>query len=599
MQFLISTHDKTDRTAEVAEILTKEGSCHLGEGDFYISNLVMPEETAIFGCGNKTHVILDESVQDGFIFRMQTLCTLKDMMLIGSETDITPCETVGTRHGIVWYGNYNKDRTDFPCRGSISGISAHGFAGGALTQSNTGYGTASGLNVSDCYFWNCDAGINIAYWSEFSRYTNVNTRGNYYGAVNNGGNNIFVNCCFDCNMIGMLMDNSQGQSPNSAHGSVVGCKFGHCGSNHGVGIRILSMKPGEVLSDCHLFYCRIEVENSYGIVFNNFNCGREESITVKGGGLVAFNNCTFGTPPYIKILDNKAVRFNNCFTRDGVIVDKPVLHPEVRPDWDPALLKWEGYIKPFRIFGNLYFIGTVPASTHLIDTGDGLVIIDPGYPFHLALVLHNMEELGFHVEDIKLIINTHGHYDHCGATKILQQLSGATTAVGRLDADYVNGKLDLTWARELGHVYNTPFESDYLLDNNRKLIVGNTEILCKSAPGHTPGTMAFFFNVTDGEKTYRAAMHGGIGDNTMRIEWLKKNGLSTETREQFIPAVMKFIDEPVDITLGNHCHNNDTVGKASRMTEEENPFIDPSEWKRMLTDRIESLQRIWAEEEKS
>ncbi len=597
MKLLTSTNDKTDRTAEVAELLAKEGSCRLGEGDFYIHDLVMPEKTAIFGCGNTTRVILDESVQDGFIFRMQTLCTLKDMMLVGSETEIELSETVGTRHGIVWYGNYNKDRTDFPCRGTVSGIHAHGFSGGALTQSNTGYATESGLNVSDCCFWNCCVGINIAYWSEFNRYTNINSGRNYYGVINNGGNNTFVNCSFSSNKLGMLMDNSQGQSPNNSHGGVVGCMFDHSDSNRGVGIRILSMKVGEVFDACQLFYSKIEVENSEGITFNNFNCGRNEGITVKGGGLVTFNHCTFSTTPHITIRDNENVFFHDCRTRSGAVVDKPVIDPSVRPDWDPALLKWEGYIKPFRIFGNLYFIGTVPASTHLIDTGDGLIIIDPGYPFHLALVLHNLEELGFRAEDIKLIINTHGHYDHCGATKVLQQLSGATTAVGRLDADYVNGKVDLTWARELGHIYNTPFEADILLDNNRKLTIGNTEILCKSAPGHTPGTMAFFFNVTDGEKTYRAAMHGGIGDNTMRIEWLKKNGLSTETREQFIPAVMKFIDEPVDITLGNHCHNNDTVGKASRMTEKENPFIDPTEWKRMLTDRIESLQRIWAEEQ--
>ena len=45
---------------------------------------------------------------------------------------------------------------------------------------------------------------------------------------------------------------------------------------------------------------------------------------------------------------------------------------------------WEGYVKPFQIFGNLYFVGTIPASTHLIDTGSGLIVIDPGYPQSLC-----------------------------------------------------------------------------------------------------------------------------------------------------------------------------------------------------------------------
>lgn len=243
---------------------------------------------------------------------------------------------------------------------------------------------------------------------------------------------------------------------------------------------------------------------------------------------------------------------------------------------------WEGYVKPFKIFGNLYFVGTEPASTHLIDTGDGLIVIDPGYPHTFEYVLCSMHELGFSEKDVKIIINTHGHIDHFGATKELVSLSGAKTYIGRPDADVANGKLPLSWANELGMEYTTAFEPDVLLDDGDVIKLGNTEILCKSAPGHTIGTMAFFFDVTDGKTTYKAAMHGGIGQNSMKNEYLLRYGLSLKTREMFTPAVMKFIDYPVDITLGNHCYNNDTVGKSLRMTKDFNPFIDKTEWKRFL-----------------
>ena len=244
---------------------------------------------------------------------------------------------------------------------------------------------------------------------------------------------------------------------------------------------------------------------------------------------------------------------------------------------------WEGTVKPFKIFGNLYFVGTIPASTHLIDTGDGLVIIDPGYPQSLYIVTENMHELGFSPKDIKYIVITHGHYDHLGAARALVELTGAKTFISKEDAPYADGSVDLTWAKELNTVYHEAFTPDVLLSDGDTVKLGNTEILCKSAPGHTPGPMAFFFNVTDGKRTLRAAMHGGVGRNSMTREFLDKYGLSTEAREKFVPAIDAMIDEHVDIHLGNHVGNNDTVGKSKLITDDFNPFIDDTAWKKFLT----------------
>lgn len=249
---------------------------------------------------------------------------------------------------------------------------------------------------------------------------------------------------------------------------------------------------------------------------------------------------------------------------------------------------WEGYVKPFRIFGNLYFVGTVPASTHLIDTGDGLIVIDPGYPQSLYLVINNICELGFKIKDIKYIVITHGHYDHLGAVKALKELTGAKTFIGKEDVTYANGKEDLTWAKELGAEYYEAFEPDVLISHNDVIELGNTKILIKDAPGHTPGAKAFFFDVTDGKTTLRAAMHGGVGMNSMKKSFLDKYGLSTDIREKFVPAIESFMDEKVDILLGNHVGNNDTVGKGSRITEDYNPFIDCTAWRSFL-ERVKSM----------
>ena len=170
---------------------------------------------------------------------------------------------------------------------------------------------------------------------------------------------------------------------------------------------------------------------------------------------------------------------------------------------------WEGYMEPFRIFGNLYFVGTKFVSSHIIDTGDGLILIDAQYPLSVYLLTEGMRKLGLDPHDIKYVLLSHGHYDHLGGAKAIAELSGAKTVLGRADRTYANGEEDLTWAKELGYQYFEAFEPDILIDDGYVLELGNTKVRCVHTPGHTPGVMSFFFDVTDGETTYTAGMFGG------------------------------------------------------------------------------------------
>ena len=71
-------------------------------------------------------------------------------------------------------------------------------------------------------------------------------------------------------------------------------------------------------------------------------------------------------------------------------------------------------MKPFSIFGNLYFVGNADVGSYLIDTGDGLILIDTAYPTTRALLVQSIWEAGFNPGDIKYILHTHGHFDHFG-----------------------------------------------------------------------------------------------------------------------------------------------------------------------------------------
>ena len=120
---------------------------------------------------------------------------------------------------------------------------------------------------------------------------------------------------------------------------------------------------------------------------------------------------------------------------------------------------------------------------------------------------------------------------------------------------------------------------------------------CVSTPGHTDGVMSFFFDVSDGERTLRAGMHGGVGLNTLTAEFLTQNGLPFENRDKYFASLEKLSVEKVDIPLGNHVGQNNTEGKIAQLeTATQNPFIDPTEWQAFLKSCRKKLEKLIASE---
>lgn len=255
-------------------------------------------------------------------------------------------------------------------------------------------------------------------------------------------------------------------------------------------------------------------------------------------------------------------------------------------------------IAPFRMAGNLYFVGARAVSVHLIDTGDGLILIDTGYPHMRSQILDSIRALGFDPADIRILLHSHGHYDHIGSTIEFKALSGAKTCISRIDNAIVNGTLNLSWADELGHDALPFFDGDVLLEDGDTIRLGNTCIRCMLTPGHTAGTLSFFFEVQDGESTYTAAMHGGVGTNSMEKAFLDKYGLSTDCREIFRRDLHRLAKMHVDIVLGNHPDQSDTEGKLQRiLSGEKNACIDPDEWPAFLKHCETRLDNMLAQEQ--
>ncbi len=313
--YLAPTGDTTDRTADILAMLNSTGVCRLGKGNYYVKNLIMPENTSIIGCGRGTSVRLSTDSGAEYAIKLNSGCVVENLSLYGLASSFTPNASVRNRTGILWQGTYTSDQTA-PYRAIVKNLWIYNFEGSGIKCYDTGYGGDCSICVDNVFIWSCDAGINIAYWSEFNKFVNVRSSSCYYGCVNNGGNNMFVNCDFSSNKLCFLMDNSSSQSPNNSHGSCVGCIFNHADSNNGVGIKVLNCDNGFVFDGCQSFYAQIDIEDSDGVIVSNSNFGSSNgTITIKNGGVVLFANNLYGAAPTISVTNNNKVHFANCYVR--------------------------------------------------------------------------------------------------------------------------------------------------------------------------------------------------------------------------------------------------------------------------------------------
>lgn len=318
---LQSTGDTTNRTADILSRLTADKVCRLGDGVFYVQSLDMPDDSAIIGSGAGTKIILlGTDATEGYAVKLGSRCSIAHVSILGNAEDHTAqgdrydrTAAYVERHGILWQGTITASTSgDTARRANVTDCYIANFSGGGITLQKTGLNTITGINVSDVYIWHCYAGINVAYYSEFNRFANVSVGFCHYGAINNGGNNAFVNCNFSANIEGMLIDNTNGKSPNNSHGSVANCIFDHSDQNYGIGIHLIGVSYGEVFSNCQLFYSEIVAENCNGIVFTSLNAGNHENITVKNSKCVIFSGCMFRGIPYFITTGNQKMIVRDC-----------------------------------------------------------------------------------------------------------------------------------------------------------------------------------------------------------------------------------------------------------------------------------------------
>ena len=337
---LIDDGSGADRTADIFAALASYGECRLGAGTFIVHGLQMPHSTRLTGRGNATVLQLNSSYTSDSAVILNWGCKLDNLKIVGAGGYTwTANGTITDSHGLYMTGPSTSDPTS-PMydvdrkRVTLDALDIAGFSGGAVCLNSISAATQDGVCMTNSNLHHNNVGVYMPHVAEFNKFTNIRATRNYYGTINNGGNNVFENCGFDGNVVQVLMDNSDGTATNNSHGSFVGCTFNHSNrnANNGKAIEIKNMTSGEMFVGCQIFYGSTYLTDCEGVVFSACNYGKGTGVYVSGGRCNVMTGCMFtnvesepaSSPEdhytWFVISSNDKFVLANCYTRAGTQV---------------------------------------------------------------------------------------------------------------------------------------------------------------------------------------------------------------------------------------------------------------------------------------
>lgn len=250
---------------------------------------------------------------------------------------------------------------------------------------------------------------------------------------------------------------------------------------------------------------------------------------------------------------------------------------------------WNYYLPPFRMAPHVYQVGgNNDVCVYLLDSGEGLILLDTGLQETLYLVVDSIHRMGFDPRDIRAILISHGHADHFNGAQMLHALSGAPVWISAADQVFCQ-------QHPIPDLPGIPFPVHHHYEDGGAISLGRFCIRTCFTPGHTPGTTSFFFADTDEDtgETFRLAMHGGVGADTMRPEMLRQLGLGEELAHGFVRDCWALAGEPVEICLPSHVNQTNLAGNLPDDPMDYRPFVDPTVWPALMEERTRAVQALY------
>jgi metallo-beta-lactamase class B len=280
----------------------------------------------------------------------------------------------------------------------------------------------------------------------------------------------------------------------------------------------------------------------------------------------------------------------SAFATDAAIAQQRVKLPITNQEWGQPF-------PGFKIVGNMYYVGTFDLGCYLIDTGDGLILVNSGAPGSYPLIKANIEALGFKTSNIRIITSTHGHWDHVGDLALFQKdAPGAKTYMSERDAPVLEsgGNLDYRRAEGRGIIYD-PIRVDARTKPGDHIKLGNTDMTVLQAYGHTPGATSFSFPVTDAGKTYNVLIVNMDGINA-DVKLLGSPGYPTIVEDFKNTLALQATYTP-DIWVSSHA-GQFNLHKIYQPGDAYNParFGDHAAYKAKIADYQAAYEKQLAEE---
>ena len=246
---------------------------------------------------------------------------------------------------------------------------------------------------------------------------------------------------------------------------------------------------------------------------------------------------------------------------------------------------WTEPFPPHRVIGNVYYVGSRGLASYLITTPKGHILINSSMESNVQMIGESIEKLGFHFVDVKILLISHAHWDHCGGSALLKKLTGAKYMVMDGDVPVVEsgGKEDFQYGNSPENLYK-PAKVDRVLHDGEEVKLGKAVLVAHKTPGHTKGCTTWTMKVADGGKKYDVVIVGSpnVNPGYKLVNNAKYPQIAQEYEQMF--RVLKAL--PCDVFLGAHGDYYGIAEKAARLKEgAPNPFVDPQGYKNYVADR--------------
>jgi metallo-beta-lactamase class B len=255
-----------------------------------------------------------------------------------------------------------------------------------------------------------------------------------------------------------------------------------------------------------------------------------------------------------------------------------------------AAPEWTEPFPPHRIIGNVYYVGSRGLASYLITTPQGHILINSSLAESVPLIRASIEQLGFHFSDVKILLISHAHWDHCAGSAAVKELTGAKYMV--MDADVpeieAGGKGNFQYGDNEASRYQ-PAKVDRVLHDGDEVKLGGTVLVAHLTPGHTKGTTTWTMKAGEGNKTYDVVIVGSPNVNAGYK--LVNNALYPQIASDYARMFQILKSLPCEVFLGAHGNYYGLEEKFARMKPDgPNPFIDPDGYKNYVAEREQTFR---------